>query len=195
MKKVTLILGAALISLVMASCGAEKAVTTNTANTTNTNTNYEEEPCYEYLSTPDVYYGVGQHVAGSDRQIQFAYDQAANNARADLAAQLENHVKSTNEKYANEYGNESGADQTERINQLTTNSVNRTLRMARIVCRRSIPGSEAGSRRCFVAVEFEVKQLLDDIVATVSNDEKLRIDFEYEKYKKIFDEEMANYKQ
>ena len=40
-----------------------------------------------------------------------------------------------------------------------------------------------------------VKQLLDDIVATVSNDEKLRIDFEYEKYKKIFDEEMANYKQ
>ena len=60
------------MALVMVSCGSGKQVASNL-------------PCPECKATSDVFRYLGQHVAGSDRQIQQARSLAANNARVQLA--------------------------------------------------------------------------------------------------------------
>ena len=79
MKKISLFLGAALMALVVASCGSSKDVVTETANPSIQT--LPDEPCSEFMSTSDIFRATGQHIAKGDRQMQFAYDQAAIAAR------------------------------------------------------------------------------------------------------------------
>ena len=54
MKKITLLLGVALMTLVMASCGSQKQVASNL-------------PCPDCQPTTEVFRYLGQHVATGDR--------------------------------------------------------------------------------------------------------------------------------
>ena len=54
-----------------------------------------------------------------------------------------------------------------------------------------MPGSTAGNTICFACVELTGKSVMDGIASKISNDQKLRTDFEYEKFKKVLEEEMS----
>ena len=47
-----------------------------------------------------------------------------------------------------------------------------------------------GAYRAYVAVELGGPELVSEISNSVKADDKLRIDYEYEKFKKTFEEEM-----
>lgn len=188
MKKITLLLGAALMVLVMASCGSEKATV---APATSAVQELPDEPCSEFLSTSDVFRASAMHIARNQSQQQFAYDQAANSARAALAAQIETTVKSVNDKYANSYTLNDANDFKERIEGMTRTIVNQQLKFAPVVCKKRAAGLEPGTIACYVAVEIPVSNILNGITSSISNDERLRVDYEYEKYKEVFDEEMG----
>lgn len=192
MKKISLFLGAALMSLVVASCGSSKAVVETPAPAPQPAIQtLPEEPCSEFLSTQDVFRATGQHVAKGDRQIQFAYDQAGVAARADLAAQIETKVKAVNDRYVNSYTVNDANDFKERIENMTRAVINQELKFAPVVCKKRALGSEAGTIICYVAVEIPVENILNGITSSIASDERLRVDYEYEKYKKVFDEEMG----
>jgi len=190
MKKIYLFLGAALMSLVVASCGSSKTVVTPAPAPAAIQT-LPEEPCSEFLSTPDVFRATGQHVAKGDRQIQFAYDQAAIAARNDLASQINTRIKSVNDRYVNSYTVNDANDFKERIENMSRAVVNEELKFAPVVCKKRALGSEPGTIICYVAIEISVDNILNGITASIANDERLRVDYEYEKYKKVFDEEMG----
>ena len=145
MKKFTLVLGAALMVLVMASCGSKKAVTSN-------------YPCPDCKATSDVFRYLGQHVVSSDRQMQQARSMAANAAR---------------------------------VQEIARTVVNQQLKGTPVVCEGTMPGSQPGNTICFACVELTGKSVLDGIASQISNDEKLRTDFEYEKFKKVLEEVMS----
>ena len=50
-----------------------------------------------------------------------------------------------------------------------------------------------GKYKVYVAMEMSKQALLEDVVNGIKNDDKLRTDFEYERFKKIFDEEMKDF--
>lgn len=178
MKKVTLILGAALMVLVMASCGSEKAVTSNL-------------PCPDCKSTTEVFKYLGQHVATGDRQMQQARSMAANAARAELATQVSATVKRVVDNYTSEYITGENSEFNQRVQDIARTVVNQLLVGTPVTCEGTMPGSTPGNTICFACVELTGQSVLDGIASKVSNDEKLRTDFEYEKFKKVLEEEMS----
>ena len=178
MKKITLLLGVALMTLVMASCGSQKQVASNL-------------PCPDCQPTTEVFRYLGQHVATGDRQIQQARSMAANAARAELATQVTATVKRVVDNYTSEYISGEKSDFNQRVQDLARTVVNQLLVGTPIVCEGTMPGSTAGNTICFACVELTGKSVLDGIANKIGNDEKLRTDFEYEKFKKVLEEEMS----
>ena len=166
------------MTLVMASCGSQKQVASNM-------------PCPDCKSTTEVFRYLGQHVASSDRQMQQARSMAANAARAELAAQVSATVKRVVDNYTSEYiaGNESDFNQ--RVQDIARTVVNQLLVGTPVVCEGTMPGSTPGNTICFACVELTGKSVLEGISSKIGNDEKLRTDFEYEKFKKVLEEEMS----
>ena len=178
MKKISLLLVTAIMALVMASCGSEKKVASN-------------YPCPECKATSDVFRYLGQHVASSDRQMQQARSMAANAARTQLASMVEATVKSVVDNYTSEYITDSDSEFRQRVQELSRTVVNQLLKGTPVVCEGTMPGSQPGSMICFACVELTGKSVLDGFASQISNDEKLRTDFEYEKFKKVLEEEMS----
>ena len=48
-----------------------------------------------------------------------------------------------------------------------------------------------GTYTCYVCVELASEDVLAALNSSISEDSKLRIDYDYEKFKKVFEEEMA----
>ena len=178
MKKISSLLGAALMVLVMASCGSEKQVASNF-------------PCPDCKATTDVFRYLGQHVASSDRQMQQARSMAANAARTELAAMVDATVKSVVDNYTSEYITDAASEFKQRVQAIARTVVNQQLKGTPVVCEGTMPGSQPGNTICFACVELTGKSVLDGIASQISNDEKLRTDFEYEKFKKVLEEEMS----
>lgn len=178
MKKISLFLGVALMSIVMASCGSGKQVASNL-------------PCPDCKATTEVFRYLGQHVASSDRQIQQARSMAANTARVELARMVEATVKSVVDNYTSEYITDSDSEFKQRVQDIARTVVNQVVKGTPIICEGTVPGSQPGNTICYACVELTGKTVMDGIAAQISNDEKLRTDFEYEKFKKVLEEEMS----
>ncbi len=178
MKKITSLLGAALMVLVMASCGSEKQVAT-------------VGPCPDCNPTADVFKYLGQHTATGDRQIQQARKMAANAARTELATMVNATVKRVIDDYSSEYISGENNDFNQRLQDISRTVVNQLLTGTPITCEVQVPGSQPGNIICYACVELTGKSVLDAIASQISNDEKLRTDFEYEKFKKVLEEEMS----
>ncbi len=166
------------MTLVMVSCGSQKQVASNL-------------PCPDCQPTIEVFRYLGQHVATGDRQMQQARSMAANAARAELATQVTATVKRVVDNYTSEYISGENSDFNQRVQDLARTVVNQLLVGTPIVCEGTMPGSTAGNTICFACVELTGKSVLDGIANKIGNDEKLRTDFEYEKFKKVLEEEMS----
>lgn len=180
MRKIYSLLGAALIVLVMTSCGSKKQVTT-TSNL----------PCPDCISTTEVFKYLGQHVASSDRQMQQARSMAANAARKELAAMVEATIKRVIDDYTSEYINGDASEFKQRIQDISRTVIQQKVNGTPPICEGTMPGSTPGNTICFACLELTGKSVLDGITSAISNDEKLRTDFEYEKFKKVLEEEMS----
>lgn len=179
MKKISLLLGAALLVLVMASCGSNKNASANL-------------PCPKCYASTEVFRYLGQHVAVGDRQMQQARSMAANNARTELASMVEATVKNVIDNYTSEYITDDSAEFKQRVQGLARTVVNQVLRGTPIICEGTMPSTSVeGGIICFACVELTGKTVMDAVASEISNDEKLRTDFEYEKFKQVFEEEMS----
>ena len=166
MKKISLFLGAALLTLVMASCGSEKSVTSNL-------------PCPDCQATTEVFKYLGQHVATGDRQIQQARSMAANTARKELAAMIEATIKRVVDDYTSEYIDGENSEFKQRVQDISRTVIQQKVNGTPPTCEGTMPASTPG------------KSVLDDIASKINDDEKLRTDFEYEKFKKVLEDEMS----
>ena len=166
--------------LVMASCGSKKQVAS---------ANF---PCPECKASTEVFRYLGQHVAAGDRQMQQARSMAANNARTELANMIEATVKNVIDNYTSEYITDDQAEFKQRTQGLARTVVNQVLRGTPVICEGTMPSTTVqGGIICFACVELTGKTVMDAIASQISSDEKLRTDFEYEKFKQVFEEEMS----
>jgi len=184
MKKIALLLGVALVTLVMASCGSKKGMTTT-----------KNLPCPDCNSTAKVFRYLGQHVATGDRQIQQARSIAANAARAELATQVSATVKRVLDNYTSEYIAGESSEYKQRVQDLARIVVEQLLVGTPVVCEGTMQGSAPGNTICYACVELTGDAIIDVVADKISNDEKLRTDFEYEKFKKVFEEEFNKMKE
>ena len=76
------------------------------------------------------------------------------------------------------------------ISLLTRTVVEQELSGTRVICEKTMKTPD-GKYKVYVSLELAGEEIMNAMANRIKNDDKLRIDFEYEKFKKVFEEEMS----
>lgn len=146
-------------------------------------------PCNgpEFKSTKDAFRALGM---GYSNDMQIARNKALLNARAELATSINSTMKRVADNYASSYQMGQDEEAKGKFQDLARTVVNQILQGTIVVCDKMMRTQE-GQFRSYVVVELVGSDLVEKIANGVKNDDKLRIDYEYEKFKKVFEEEMS----
>ena len=141
----------------------------------------------EYFSNKDFFRASG---LGESMDQATAKKKALANARADLASALQTTIQGTIDNYVNsrEFNNREEIE--ERFEGLTREIIKQKLIGVNTICSQPVKVNDTGKYKYYIALELSG----DDIVAAynerITQDERLRIDYDYEKFKETFDAEM-----
>ena len=140
----------------------------------------------EYFS--DNEYFRANSVAESQNQAN-SKRMALSNARAELAAQIEVTVKSVIDNYVQDITVGNRTEFTQRYEGLSREVINQRLTGTRVICEELVRTSE-GLYKTYIAIELSGEDILNGMNQRISNDERLRLDYNYEKFKDTFNQEM-----
>ena len=177
MKKYYLIL-TSIVLVIFTSCSSSKKV----AETTATGETREEfvAPCADFNeNTTDAFRATA---SATSPNLQFARDKAMGLARNALAQKIEVSINGAFDNFANQYdvGNEEEfKDVTKNI---TAQVIDQMLSGINVVCEKYYTLS-SGKYEVWVGIEMPVDNVGRSIYDQVSNEEKIRLDYEYEKFK------------
>ncbi len=114
---------------------------------------------------------------------------ALTNARAELAASISTMVKTVTDNYviSREFNNREEVE--ERFESLNREIVEQQLSGIRTICEKLVRTNQ-NVYKTYIAIELSADELVSAYNQRLSNDERLRIDYDYEKFKETFDKEM-----
>ena len=111
------------------------------------------------------------------------------NARADLASSINTQLKGVIDNYVNSREMNNREEVAERFEGLT-----REVFTFKTICEKVMKVNATGNYKTYVAIELSAQDLLAAYNERLSNDERLRIDYDYEKFKETFEAEMNKLK-
>jgi len=114
---------------------------------------------------------------------------AMSNARADLAQSINTQVKGVIDNYVNSREMNNREEVGERYESLMREVVDQRLSGVRTICEKMMK-TTSGNFKTYVAIELSAQDLLSAYNERLSSDERLRIDYDYEKFKETFEKEM-----
>lgn len=181
MKKLNLLFMAMLAVVVMTSCGSSKAVVAQDVAI--------DVPCSgPEFHTNKEYFRASAMGLSTDMSI--AKKKAMTDVRAEIATAVNVTVKSVTDNYASSYQQGENEESKSRFQNLTRTVVNQNLGGTRVICEKTMKTPD-GKYKVYVAMELAGNEILEAMANRIKNDDKLRIDFDYEKFKKVFEEEMS----
>lgn len=187
MKKINLLLGIALISLLVVSCGSSKEVAQTPQNQP------ANIPCPECISqSGGVFKYLANDVAKTDMDIQFSRDAAASQARVNLAGMVETFVESVTDNFGKRYREEVDTKTIQSLTQQSKTAVQRAVQNAPITCWGMTPTD--GGKMVWVCVELAPESIYQAMETTFSQDKELRIDFEKEQFKADFNQTLEDFR-
>src|SRR5690606_1683197 len=115
------------------------------------------------------------------------------NARAELAQSIQTTVKTVTDNYVNsrEFNNREEVE--ERFESLNREVVDQTLSGIRTLCEKLMKTQE-GTYKTYVAIELSADELVAKYNERISQDERVKIDYDYENFKETFEKEMEKMK-
>ena len=112
------------------------------------------------------------------------------NARADLASSIQTQIKGVIEKAACRCRARRCREVGERFEGLTREVLDQKLQGVKTICEKVMKVDATGNFKTYVAIELSAQDLLSAYNERLSKDDRLRIDYDYEKFKETFDKEM-----
>lgn len=123
-----------------------------------------------------------------------AKKKAMSNARADLAGAINTRVKAVIDNYVNSREMQNREEIGERYESLAREVVDQQLTGVKTICEKTMKVNATGNFKTYVAIELSAQELLAAYNQRLSSDERLRIDYDYEKFKETFEKEMERMK-
>jgi hypothetical protein len=111
------------------------------------------------------------------------------NARAELASSIQTTVKAVTDNYVNSREMNNKEEVEERFEQLNREIVDQKLTGLKTICEKLMQ-TQNGSYKTYIAIELSADELVASYNERLSKDERLKIDYDYEKFKETFDKEM-----
>ncbi|UXX78716.1 hypothetical protein N7E81_15255 [Reichenbachiella carrageenanivorans] len=129
------------------------------------------------------------NATGESSDLEIARKKASSNCKAALASQVETTIKSTTDNYINSREFNNVEEIEERFEALNREVVNQQLNDVKVICEK-LTENKNGKYKCYMAVEMDVDAVQTAIETRIKNDDKLKIDYDYEKFKETFEKEM-----
>lgn len=114
---------------------------------------------------------------------------ALTNARNELAQAINTTVKTVTDNYVNSREMNNKEEVEERFESLNREVVNQTLSGIRTLCEKLVK-TDNGTYKTYVAIELSADELVSKYNERLSKDDRLKIDYDYEKFKQTFEKEM-----
>jgi len=132
---------------------------------------------------------------GESMDREAAKKKARANAEAELARSINATIKVVADNYVNstEFNNKEEA--TETFQQLGRTLVDQELTGAIKICDKLTQKSDDGRYIAYLAIELSGGELLNKYNETLSKDERIKADYNYEKFKDVFEEEMRKFEE
>ncbi len=111
------------------------------------------------------------------------------NAKGDLASFINTTIKSTIDNYVNSRETNNREDLQKRLEGLTREVVDQEMAGIKVICEK-LTKTQNANYKTYLALELNGEDLVKAIQKRLSGDEKLRNDYDYEKFKATFDKEM-----
>ncbi|MCT4624608.1 MAG: hypothetical protein N4A46_13385 [Schleiferiaceae bacterium] len=144
-------------------------------------------PCSEFKSDGDYFraYSFGE---SSDPNV--AKKKALSNAKGELAGQISTTMKVVGDNYvkSSEFNNKE--ELLERFEENTRTVINEKLNGIKPICDRLTQTTATGKYKYYIALELSGDQMVSDYYNSLTKNESIKIDYNYEKFKKTFEEEM-----
>ncbi|MCB2194360.1 MAG: hypothetical protein KQH79_00780 [Bacteroidetes bacterium] len=134
------------------------------------------------------------NATGESSDMEIARKKATSNCKAALAGQIETVIKGTTDNYVNSREFNNVEEVEERFEALNREVINQQLNNVRTICEK-ITQTKAGTYKCYMAIEMNVDALEEAMNNKLSRDQRLKVDYDYEKYKETFDKEMEKLEQ
>ncbi len=126
---------------------------------------------------------------GESLDQMVAKKKAGVNARAELATLISSVVRGTIDNYTNSTELNNVEQVEERYEGLTREVINQQLSNIKIICEKQTRTAEK-KYKTYLAVEMSVKDLKEALNKKLSQDDKLKVDYDYERFVKKFEAEM-----
>lgn len=114
---------------------------------------------------------------------------ALSNARADLAGQMEVTIKAVIDNYVQDITVGDRQEFSQRYEGLSREVINQKLTGTRVICEE-LTRTPQGRYKTYIAIELMGNEVLNAMNERISRDERLRLDYDYEKFKNTFNDEM-----
>src|SRR5689334_21585605 len=111
------------------------------------------------------------------------------NARAELAASIQTTVKAVTDNYTNSREMNNKEQVEERFEQLNREIVDQKLTGVKTICEKLMKTS-ISTYKTYVAIELSAEDLVATYNERLSKDDRLKIDYDCEKFKETFEKDM-----
>lgn len=126
---------------------------------------------------------------GESMDLVTAKKKALTNARNDLAQSIQTNVKTVTDNYTNSTSMDKKEQLEQKFESLNREVVDQTLQGIRTICEKPVQTKD-GNYKYYIAIELSADDLVKQYNDRLSQDDKLKVDYDYEKFKDTFNKEM-----
>ena len=127
---------------------------------------------------------------GESMDMMTAKNKSMSEARAGLAASISTKVKSVTDNYVKSGNFNNKEELLRNYEGINREVVDQTLSGVIVICEK-MTKTKVGTYKSYICVELGGSEILKTLNNKLSNNEMLKVDYNYEKFKKTFDEEMS----
>lgn len=147
-------------------------------------------PCSEFKSDKDYFRA---YSFGESQDMNVAKKKALSNAKSELAGMISTTMKVMGDNYVKSTEVNNKEEVLERFEENARTLVSEKLTGVKPVCDRVMQVSATGKYKYYIALELSGEDLVKDYYKGLTKNEAIMVDYNYEKFKKTFDEEMAKF--
>lgn len=114
---------------------------------------------------------------------------ALTNARNELAQSISTTVKTVTDNYTNSTSLNKKEELDQKFESLNREVVDQTLQGIRTICEKLVQTRD-GNYKTYIAIELSADDLVKQYNTRLSSDDKLKVDYDYQKFKDTFNKEM-----
>lgn len=188
-RRFTAIMLLVAITILGAGCGKKKKKAAEAAKPTGETLINEYCSGSDYQSTKDKFRSTA---TGESMDRETAKKKARSNANAELAKTISTTMKIVGDNYTNSTEFNNKEEITETFQEMARTLVDQEIRGAVEICEKLTQRPD-GTFVSYVALELSGNEISDAYNSALSKNEKLKADFNYEKFKQTFDDEMKKF--